>query len=145
MTRMMKEDFWEILKGQPGVGVAIVDVRGVVHYANSQLQHLYGWTEGEIARKTIAELEGPEFTAECLQIIQQVVASQTPAVIRHIRGGRYTETVLWPLPQKNVPRSCVLVTMRQGDRSTTPQEWPVFESKFVHLGLWMLSRRGSWR
>lgn len=132
----MVDELWDILKSQPDVGVAIVDVAGGVHFANPQLHRLYGWSGGEVAGRTIAELEGPEFAAEWLQVIQQVASSRTktPVVVRHVRGGRYTETVLWPLPQKEAPRPCVLITTRQGDPSNTPEEWPVFESQLVHLG-----------
>lgn len=130
----MRDEFWEILQSQPGVGVAIVDVEGHVRYVNPQLQRIFGWEERDPVGRTIRELEGPEFAAERLPIYQQVVQLRTPVLIRHIRQGRHTETTLWPLERRHDSPPCVLSIVRQGLFTEPPGDWLVVESKLVHLG-----------
>lgn len=129
----MRDDFWDILHRQPDVGVAIIDVLGRVRFANPQLRRIYGW-EGDPVGKTIGDLEGAEFEAERLPIYREVAETLRPALIRHIRQGRYTETTVWPLkPEPNVPPR-VLSIVRQGLPASPPPDWRVHESRLVHLG-----------
>jgi PAS domain S-box-containing protein len=130
----MQDQFWEILHSQPDVGVAILDVEGQVRYANPQLRRMYGWVESDPTGKTIAELEGPEFASERLPVYRQVASSRTPALIRHIRQGRQTETTIWPLEPGHDLQPCVLAIARQGLPSNPPRDWMVVESRLVHLG-----------
>jgi DNA-binding CsgD family transcriptional regulator len=130
----MQDEFWEILQRQPGVGVAIVDVEGCVRHVNPQLRLIFGWDQGDPVGRSIAELEGPEFAAERIPIYQQVVQFKTPALIRHIRQGRHTESMLWPLERRYGSSPCVLSIVRQGLPTHPPADWLVVESKLVHLG-----------
>lgn len=130
----MQDQFWEILHSQPDVGVAILDMEGQVRYANHQLRRMFGWVEGDPTGKTIAELEGLEFAAERLPVYREVASSRTPALIRHIRQGRLTESTIWPLEHRHGRQPCVLVIARQGLPTNPPREWRVIESRLVHLG-----------
>lgn len=128
------DDVWEFLNSQPGVGVAVLDVNGVLQEVNPQMRWLFGWTGGSLVGTSIGELEGPEFAAERLSVFRQVIASQTPAVIRHLRQGCQTETTLWPLDAPDAVCPRVLKISRHGGPSPVPSSWLVVESRLAHLG-----------
>ena len=131
----MDDEFWTILKSQPGVGVQIIDADGRVHYSNPQARLIYyGNTEYDPVGKTIAEIEGPEFAAERMQVVGEVLASNRPRIIRHIRGGKNTEATIWPLHRRRMVRPCVLALTRQGLADSADQPWPVYDSQLVDLG-----------
>ena len=91
------DEFWKILKSQPGVGVLIVDYHGVVVYCNDQAKEIYYGRSFDPVGMTIEDVEGREFAAERLPIIQRVIDSGQPIILQHVRGGKNTEALLWPM------------------------------------------------
>jgi len=139
----MSEEFWSLLKSQPGVGVLIIDAEGVVLFCNEQAREIYYGQDFDPVGQTIEEIEGPEFAAERMPVIKQVIESGKPIVIRHIRGGKHTEAVVWPMEPVPDQRSRVISLTRQslapGSEATNLQ---AVESKLVDLGpLDVLTRR----
>ncbi len=140
----MDDELWTILKSQPGVGIVLVDADGLVLFANEQARRIYyGHADFDPVGQTIEALEGPEFAAERLQVLREVIRTRRPRIIRHIRGGKRTEATLWPLRPKPPNKPRVLTITRQGvlPESEEPA-FPVFESRLVDLGpLDVLTRR----
>lgn len=68
----MKDEFWLILESQPGVGVLIVDRDGVVLFCNEQAKEIYYGHNFNPVGMTIEQVEGPEFAAERMPVIQKV-------------------------------------------------------------------------
>lgn len=103
----MQEDFWLILKSQPGVGVLIVDIEGVVLFCNDQARSIYYGNGFNPVGMTIKDVEGKDFADERMPVIREVIETKEARILRHIRGGRHTEATLWPLDHKPgaLPRS----------------------------------------
>ncbi|MBL8818009.1 MAG: PAS domain-containing protein [Planctomyces sp.] len=104
----MNDEFWMLLKSQPGVGILIIDIDGVVLFCNEQAKKIYYGDDFNPVGKTIEEIEGPEFAAERMALIREVIATRKPVMIRHIRGGRHTEASVCPemcLSRQNTGKS----------------------------------------
>lgn len=131
----MDDEFWTILRSQPGVGVQLIDADGRVVYSNNQAKLIYyGSVDFNPVGKTIEEIEGAAFAAERLPVIREVLESNRPRVIRHIRGGKNTQATIWPLHHRRIVRPCVLSISRQGLVSTDDSPWPVYDSQLIDLG-----------
>ncbi len=57
----MSNEFWTLLKSQPGVGVLIIDADGLVLFCNRQAQQIYYGDNFNPVGRTIEDIEGPEF------------------------------------------------------------------------------------
>lgn len=132
----MEDQLWDLLTRQPGIGVLIVDPQGIVTYANPQaLQIYYGDVGIDPVGKSIEELEGTRFASERMLIVDKVIATGQPHVIRHVRGGKQTQATLWRIQDDNGENPRILTVTRQGvlaDEDTG--DIPVFESGLVDLG-----------
>jgi DNA-binding CsgD family transcriptional regulator len=137
------DEFWAILKSQPGVGILIVDVEGVVVYCNDQAKEIYYGNPFDPVGMTIEDVEGPEFAAERMPVIRQVIETNQPVILQHVRGGKHTEAFLWPMQavDKQLPR--VMSITRQGVPSTfAGKDFERVQSRLVDLGpLDVLTRR----
>lgn len=132
----MQDELWLILKSQPGVGVLIIDCDGLVLFANEQAKQIYYGNDFNPVGKTIEDIEGPEFAAERMPVIRQVVETGKPMIIRHLRGGRNTEAMIWPMQTREQHKPRIISITRQllkADESTT-NEYPCVESRLVDLG-----------
>lgn len=139
----MSNEFWTLLKSQPGVGILIVDIDGLVLYCNPQAQQIYYGNNFNPVGKTIEEIEGREFAAERMPIIRQVIETGKPVMLRHIRGGRWTEAMIWPMEEvpERKPR-VISVTRQRVDVVEPGVEYRVIDSNLVDLGpLDTLTRR----
>lgn len=139
----MDDEFWDILKSQPGVGVVLTDAAGRIVYFNDAARRMYYGDEPvDALGKTIEELEGPEFAAERMAVLREVLATGQPHIIRHIRRGRLTEATHWPIQRRVKGQPCVLSISRQDLSPEDGAPFPVFESQLVDLGpLDVLNRR----
>lgn len=130
----MSSEFWNLLKSQPGVGILIIDQDGVVLYCNAQAQEIYYGDNFNPVGKSIAEIEGEQFASERISIIRQVIESRQPVMIRHIRGGRWTEAMIWPMEPVESRKPRIISVTRQGLQPTDPDSVPVVDSALVDLG-----------
>lgn len=129
------DEFWKILKSQPGVGVLIVNYNGVVVYCNEQAKEIYYGRSFDPVGMTIEEVEGVEFAAERLPVIRRVIDSAQPIILQHIRGGKHTEAMLWPMTEAtssvpqviSITRQCMLT-----DESVSSYE--KVNSRLIDLG-----------
>jgi hypothetical protein len=56
----MSNEFWNLLKSQPGVGNLIIDIDGLVLFCNKQAKQIdYGDNFNPVG-KTIEEIEAPD-------------------------------------------------------------------------------------
>ncbi|MEZ6063219.1 MAG: LuxR C-terminal-related transcriptional regulator [Planctomycetaceae bacterium] len=139
----MHDEFWLILKSQPGVGILIIDVDGLVLFCNEQSRQIYYGDNFNPVGMTIEEIEGPEFAAERMPAIRTVVDSGKPVVIRHIRGGRHTEAMIWPMQPVEDRKPRVLAVTRQSlEEVADDRQYQLIDSQLVDLGpLDSLTRR----
>lgn len=131
----MDDQFWDVLTSQPGVGVVVVDAQGKVTFANPQARKIYFGRDLDPVGKTIEEIEGKRFAAERMLVLEKVIATGQPHVIRHVRGGKLTQATLWRIVSDSDHEPSVLIVTRQGvltDEDTGGL--PVFESALVDLG-----------
>lgn len=137
----MSDEFWSLLKNQPGIGVLILDIDGLVLFCNHQAREIYYGEAFNPVGSTIAEIEGAAFAAERMPLIRQVIETGEPLVISHIRGGRHTEATLWPMQPVEDQKPRVIAVTRRG-LEETHDGYPVVESDLVDLGpLDVLTRR----
>lgn len=139
----MNDEFWMLLKSQPGVGILIIDIDGVVLFCNEQAKQIYYGDDFNPVGKTIEEIEGPEFAAERMAVIREVIATRRPVMIRHIRGGRHTEAMIWPMQPVHDRKPRVISVTRQGLDDIEPGvAYRTVDSNLVDLGpLDVLTRR----
>jgi len=131
----MQDDFWLILKSQPGVGVLIVDRDGRVVFCNEQARTIYYGGDFDPVGKTIEDVEGSEFADERMPVIHQVLDSGMPMLISHVRGGRHTEALIWPMNHEDDKKPRVMAITRQLMEDAQPEPaYSTFHSKLVDLG-----------
>ncbi len=131
----MSNEFWTLLKSQPGVGVLIIDEDGLCLYCNKQAQQIYYGTNFNPVGKTIEEIEGPVFAAERMPIVRSVIETRQPVMLRHIRGGRWTEAMIWPMEPVPDRKSRIISITRQGADVVEPGvDYRVVDSNLVDLG-----------
>jgi PAS domain S-box-containing protein len=134
-SRVVDDEFWDILKSQPGVGVVLTDTDGRIVYHNDEARRIfYGAERIDALGRTIADLEGPEFAAERMAVLETVLKTGQPHIIRHIRRGRLTESTHWPIQRQIRNKTCVLSIIRQDLSPKAAAPYPVFESRLVDLG-----------
>lgn len=133
--RVMTNEFWLILKSQPGVGVLIVDYEGLVLFSNDHAKEIYYGGDFEPVGKTIEDIEGRDFAAERIPVIRKVIDTRQPLVLRHIRGGKNTEALIWPMEPTEGQKPRIMAITRQGLESTESiGDYQVFDSQLVDLG-----------
>jgi DNA-binding CsgD family transcriptional regulator len=139
----MSNEFWTLLTSQPGVGVLIIDEDGVVLCCNPQAKQIYYGDNFNPVGKTIEEIEGREFAEERMTVIRQVIESGNPVILRHIRGGKWTEAAIWPMEPVADRKKRIISITRQGiDETPASDPLPVFDSGLIDLGpLDVLTRR----
>ena len=131
----MSDQFWEFLKSQPGVGVLIIDVDGLVLYANPQARKIYYGDDFNPVGLTIEDVEGAKFAAERMRVIREVVETGRPHVIRHIRGGRRTQATIWKMEAVPGKKPRIISITHQGlIEDEPPEEMPLLASDLVDLG-----------
>lgn len=139
----MQEDLWLILKSQPGVGVLIIDITGVVVFCNNQARSIYYGNKFDPVGMTIEDVEGKEFADERMPVIRDVIETGEARILRHIRGGRHTEAVIWPLDHEPGAQPRVISITRQLLAAQAAEDpFPSIQSRLVDLGpLDVLTRR----
>ncbi len=131
----MSNEFWNLLKSQPGVGVLIIDADGLVLYCNPQAQQIYYGNRFNPVGKTIEEIEGPEFASERMPVIREVIQTRKPVVLRHVRGGKRTEAMIWPMEPVPERKPRIISITRQGVDIVEPGvQYRVVDSRLVDLG-----------
>jgi len=139
----MQDEFWLILKSQPGVGVLIIDRDGIVQSCNEQAKDIYYGNDFDPVGKTIEDIEGIAFADERLPVIRQVIDSRQPVTLRHIRGGRHTEALIWPMERVEGRKGRIMSITRQSlEPSVGKNDFRTVDSELVDLGpLDCLTRR----
>lgn len=78
-----------------------------------------------------------------MSVIRQVIDSGKPVMLRHIRGGKWTEAAIWPMEPVADRKKRIISITRQGiDETPADHELPVVDSGLIDLGpLDVLTRR----
>ena len=131
----MLDDFWMILRSQPGMGVLIIDCDGIVQFCNPQAQEIYYGSDLDPVGRSIEDIEGREFADERMAVIRKVIKSGKPMLISHIRGGRYTEAMVWPMePADDHKVRIMAITRQPAVRNSDAGPYETFHSELVDLG-----------
>jgi DNA-binding CsgD family transcriptional regulator len=139
----MNDEFWLILKSQPGVGVMIIDRDGVVLFCNNQAKDIYYGHDFNPVGMTIEQVEGADFAAERMPVIHKVLQTGEPIVLCHIRGGKHTEAMIWPMQKSKGRKERIIAITRQPLESESSNgHYESVDSRLVDLGpLDALTRR----
>ncbi len=138
---------WSALSRSPGIGVSITDIDGKLLFVNDTCMALFSETTGiDYEGKTIADFHPPEFVAERLAMLREVVDKSQPVRISHVYRGRRIESTLWPIRDKRPPFNRIVVVSHQGkfDLGIEVQDDKIetVETQYIDLGpLNVLSRR----
>ncbi len=123
---------WGAVTSVPGVGVAIVDGGGQIVYANAESNRLLrGEDTEDPTGRELREVFPAEYVTERMTIIQQVLRTGKPILLRHISHGVQLESAMHPVGSGE---GLVLVITRQGESGEHGSEFEVFESEFADLG-----------
>ncbi len=129
----------DLFSTEPGVGFAIVDIRGVLRYANrrwAELMAEHGQAAHMIGR-SLDELFGATWAEERISALRQVVTTRRPVALRHIRRGCRLQSTLRLLSrcdERDEPCIFSVVTSVGIHAIPENQEIDVIESEVVHLG-----------
>ncbi len=73
--------------------------------------------------------------AERMPAIRQVTETRQPVLLRHIRGGRWTEAMIWPMDPVPEKKARIISITRQGVDVVEPGvNYRVIDSNLVDLG-----------
>lgn len=137
----MSEEFWNLLRDQPGIGVLIIDVDGVVLYCNAQAREIYYGDDFNPVGQSIEQIEGQAFAEERMPLIRKVIEDQEPIAVEHMRGGRHVEATMWPMEPVEGRKPRIIAITRRILRADSSDP-NAFESRLVDLGrLDVLTRR----
>jgi DNA-binding CsgD family transcriptional regulator len=70
-----------------------------------------------------------------MPVIRQVIETRQPVMLRHIRGGRWTEAMIWPMEAVDEKKPRIISVTRQGVDVVEPGvDYRVIDSNLVGLG-----------
>lgn len=116
---------WEVLTRDPGAGVAICDLDGLVVWGNEQCFKMYLGPDkhmGHVIGKTWKELGFPDaWIEERLEIFREIKRTGEPVLLRTIWMGSQVYAWIYPLPpDEECENDCFLVVSRVSD--TDPKD-----------------------
>lgn len=125
-----------IFASEPGVGVSLVSVDGVIRFANERAVAMFvGGDAGELIGQTLSDVYGREWAEERMRVFEQIQVSGRPMILRHIRKGVQLQSTITLLEQPMDGRRVFLVVTSEGEHDPLPgQEIEIIESDYVHLG-----------
>jgi PAS domain S-box-containing protein len=134
---------WNALAQNPAVGFSVVDVNGVVKFANQKSAEMFlGDSPESVVGKSLYDLFPKAWADERMAILAQIARTGRPVIIRHIRRGVQIQSniSLMECPEGNQP--FYLIFTHEGEHDPHDQEHQVIESKLADLGpLDVLTRR----
>lgn len=96
--RVLNRTLLDVLGDQPHVGFAVFSRSGVIVLCNlAARQMYYGSDRFDPIGKSVSDLEGNEFAAEVLSVIDEVCLTCEPLAMDHIRFGRRMSSIGWPI------------------------------------------------
>lgn len=128
--------YWQVLCGQPYVGICVVASNGIVLFANKEASWLFFRdADFRFDGKALKELFGEQYAQERRLLIQRVIAEDGPVLVDQISSGRRTRSLLWPGEDLELGNDVILaVTYRSPPESRRATVYPVYESRFVDWG-----------
>lgn len=140
---MQDEQLWAMLRAEPGVGVICVGADGELRYVSRQAAWLYtGDPDLEWQGKSVDDFYEAGAAAERQRLIERVLETNKPAVLRHVRLGRQLQATFWPVVSEtpangreaeSVER--VLVITREGESELRDgEDFEIVESEYIDLG-----------
>ena len=153
-AQVSAETLWKSVIGEPGTGVWVVSLDGMILYANDQAAVMFngaGTRGSDLMGRNIAELYSPDWVRERLAVLRQVLLQGKPVLVRAIwRGWQQTSWITYieggpedePDPPRvsatrPVPARFFVITRRApSDAETTADEgrYQFIESQEVDLG-----------
>lgn len=96
--RVLNERLLRVLGTQPHVGFSAFGRDGRILFCNPTARRLfYGFENFDPVGLSVSDIEGDEFSAELLPIIERCCSTQQPIMIDHIRFGKRITSIGWPV------------------------------------------------
>jgi DNA-binding CsgD family transcriptional regulator len=128
---------WNALSCTPGIGVSVVDIHGLLLFVNNTSLVLFaGRTDIDYQGKSIGDFHSPEFTRERLELLDRVVKTGKPAIMRHVYLAQRIQSTLWPIRDRKPPFNRIVVVSRHGSDSEPFGNSGIetFDSQYIELG-----------
>ena len=141
------KEIWLALSQTPGIGISIADRWGKLLFVNDNSLVLFsGSLDIDYHGKSIADFHPPEYVAERLELIRQVLAKNKPMQVRHVYRGQSIISTIWPLRDAASKGHRVLVVSRRGAEHESGKlitnQIETFHTDYIDLGpLDVLSQR----
>lgn len=127
---------WSALVHDSPSVVMVMNLEGVIEYANPTACAFLGLPESQVVGRNYASLFEENHAAERMSMISQVARTGTPVAIDGVVRGVATRTVCRPIPASSITR--ILLTSRVGPsvhpQATHPEELPVMRSRADDYG-----------
>ncbi len=152
-ARVSAQTLWESVIGEPGTGVWVVSLDGLILFANDQAAVMFNGTGTRgtnLMGKNITELYSPDWVRERLAVLRQVLLQGKPVLVRAIwRGWQQTSWITYieggPADEPDPPelngrpapaRFFVITRRAPSDAETTADEsrYQFIESQEIDLG-----------
>ncbi len=121
---------WNALAQNPAVGFSVVDVNGVVKFANQKSAEMFlGDSPESVVGKSLYDLFPKAWADERMAILAQIARTGRPVIIRHIRRGVQIQSniSLMECPEGNQP--FYLIFTHEGEHDPHDQEHQVTSSR----------------
>ena len=125
-----------VLASDPGVGFSVVDLAGVIRFANARATEMFlGVSPEKAIGSTLDELYGRDWAAERITVLERVLGTGRPALLRHIRRGKQLQSTIRLLSsEQGSPQPVSVVTVEGEHDPSFGDEFHVIESGIMDLG-----------
>jgi DNA-binding CsgD family transcriptional regulator len=133
----------DALVQDPAVGVSVLDLSGTYRFVNQKsMEMCLGGMVEEAVGKSVHDLFPREFVDEQLSVLNKIVETQRPVLLRYIRSGKQVQSLISPIDIEESDLPCFLYITHEGEHDSEHDEFEVIESKLADLGpLDVLTRR----
>jgi DNA-binding CsgD family transcriptional regulator len=130
---------WQALSQTPGIGISITDIQGNLIFVNDTSLVLFsGQVAIDYRGKSIADFHPAAFVKERLELIRRVLSENRPLRIHHVYAGHSITSTVWPLKDRGISKSRVIVVSRAGPPqpadNLVQQNIETFHTEYIELG-----------
>src|SRR5688500_17820384 len=105
-----KDPFWSALMDDTNLPVLVVDVNGVIEFANPVASRIMGTDPAHAAGKNLREFFSEELVTERLGMIRDAVNTGRPITVEGMVKGRLMRAVFRPMVSPGQPPRVLVVS-----------------------------------